>query len=92
MLKEGCKKLLFQSLGLSRRMRLACALLWNVVRTASKQDISLLEKLFALLDLIQTSLEDRIRQLKLTGRTVPDPPTKGCRSPCVTWVLEDRAP
>jgi hypothetical protein len=51
-----------------------------------------LGELFASLDLIQMSLEDRIRQLKLTGRTVPDPPTKGCRSPCVTWVVEDRAP
>jgi hypothetical protein len=92
MLKKAAKKLLFKSLSLPKQTRLTCALLHNIVQTASKQDVSVLENLFASLDGLQTLVEDRIRQIKLSGRTVPDPPTRGCRTPCRTWVMEDRAP
>jgi hypothetical protein len=92
MLKSSAKKLLFRSLSLPTRKKLIGALLRDIVERAKKHDVSHLEDLFASVDLLQTSLEDRIRQLKLSGRTVPDPPTTGCRPPCVTWVMEDHAP
>jgi hypothetical protein len=74
MLTKGAKKLMLHSLGLSKENRLIGALLHDITHTASKQDISLLEELFSSVDLLQTFLEDRIRKLKLSGRTVPDPP------------------
>jgi hypothetical protein len=92
MLKNGAKSLLFKPLGFSGKKRLIVALLDDIIKTSTKHDVRFLECLFKSIDLLQTSLEDRIRQLKLTGRTVPDQPTKESRAPCTAWVMEDQAP
>jgi hypothetical protein len=92
MQKNVTKDLLFQSLDLLKVKRLVKTLLHNVLRTSSKRNIPLLESLFASLDNAQLMVEDRIRQLKFSGQTVPDPPTLGCRRPLRTWLMEPEAP
>jgi hypothetical protein len=92
MLKNITKKLLLQSIDLPKQKRIAVALLHNIVWTSSRQDIRLLESVFASVDVAKVLLEDRIRQFELSGRTVPDPLTPGCRTPLQTWVREDQAP
>jgi len=92
MLIKSPKNLILRSLSLSKKKRLVGALLHNISRTASKQELPLLEELFSSVELLQTFLEDRIRKLRLAGRTVPYPPTEGCRTPLSTWVMDDQAP
>jgi hypothetical protein len=92
MVTKGTKDLILRSLSLSKKKRLVGALLQDITRTASEQDLSLLEELFSSVELLQTFLEDRIRKLRLAGRTVPYLPTEGCRTPLSTWVMDDHAP
>jgi hypothetical protein len=92
MVIKAAKHLLLRSLSLSKKKRLVGALLQNITRTASKQELSLLEELFSSVELLQTFLEDRIRKLRLAGRTVPYPSTERCRTPLSTWVMDDQAP
>jgi hypothetical protein len=91
-LKNLTKGFLFRSLDNPQKKRFAVALLHNIVRTSSKQDLPFLESLFASVDVAQVLLEDRIRQLKLLERIVPDPATPGCRTPLRTWLREEQAP
>ena len=87
MLKDRVRRLVYESLSLDIRKRLACSLLNDVVQASSKDDIALLEYMFASLDSAQALLEDRIRQIKFSGRTV-----SSRRTPMPTWLMEARAP
>ena len=58
-----------------------------VTRLASKDDVPLLERLFWSVEVVAVSLEDRIRQLRFSGRTV-----LGGRPSLQTYLREDRPP
>ena len=89
---NATKNLVGQSLDLLQVKRLAKTLLHNGLRTSSKRNIPFLESLFSSLDNAQLMVEDRIRQLKFSGQTVPDPPTPGCRRPLRSSLMEAEAP
>ena len=90
-MKNIAKTLLFQSLSLRTQMRLARALLHNVTTSASKDDAQLLEQSFASVDFLQVLLEDRIRQIRFSGRIVADGADSGGRPPLQTCLMEDHS-
>ena len=91
-MKNIVKTILFQSLSLPAQMRLARALLHNVTTSASKDDAQLLEQLFASVDSQHVLLEDRIRQVRFSGRRVENGAVSAGRPPLQTCLMEDRSP
>ncbi len=92
MLKAALGNALFRSMDLPAQKRFASVALQNIIAGATEKDLGLLEELFASLDGLQVLLEDRIRQIKLSGRTLPEAPMAGGRAPLRTWIMEDKAP
>jgi hypothetical protein len=93
MLKNIAKKIISRSLNLEQQKRVAGALEYNMLSNASKHDLSFLEDLFASMELFQRALEDRIRKIRFSGRSIPEnPATWRGRSALRTWVMEDSAP
>lgn len=91
-MKTFAKTALFRSLPLRTQARLARAVLSGVAASASKQDLDLLEGLFAAVDVQQVTLEDRIRHLGLSGRVIADGIASGGRLPLRTCLMEDHSP
>ncbi|MDO9060875.1 MAG: hypothetical protein Q7U92_17905, partial [Bradyrhizobium sp.] len=91
-MKRLIKTALLRSLSLRTQVRLAYALLNNVTASASRDDAHLLEWLFAKVDLQQVLLEDRIRQIKFSGRVIADGAAPGVRPPLQTCLMEDTSP
>ena len=91
MLKKSIKQLLYMSykaLSFNTRRLLANSLLYSILRSASDDDLAPLEDAFASLDFVQVQIEDRIRQIKHSGR-----PVSSCRTtPILTSVIDDKAP
>jgi hypothetical protein len=92
MLRNTVKTLFLSGLSLEMQRRLAEAFIRNIVVRSSNENARSLDDLFASMDWLQTLLEDRIRQIKFSGRVVPDPPTQGSREPFRTWLMEEHAP
>lgn len=90
-MKNIAKTFLFRCLSLPARMRLARSLLHNVTTSASKDDAQLLEQSFASVDVLQVLLEDRIRQIRFSGRIVAGAAAGG-RPSFQTYLMEDQPP
>ena len=80
-MKKLAKAALFRSLSLRTRVRLVHALLNNVTNSASRDEAHLLDWLFAAVDQQQVLLEDRIRQIRFSGRLVADGAASGGQPP-----------
>lgn len=91
-MKKLAKTAWFRSLSLRTQVRLAHALLNNVTASASRHDAHLLEGLFATVDFQQVLLEDRIRQIKFSGRVIADGAASEGRPPLQTCLMEDPSP
>jgi hypothetical protein len=87
MLKVAAKRFLYKILTSHLKGKLVISRLLDVFRTSSENDVVLLKNIFADLDIAQVNLEDRIRQLKFSGRTV-----SSHRGPMQTWLMEGEAP
>jgi len=91
-MKKLAKAALFRSLSLGTRARLVHAFLNNVTNSASGDDADLLDWLFAAVDQQQVLLEDRIRQIRFSGRLVADGAASGGQPPLQTYLMEDQSP
>jgi len=58
---------------------------------ASIGSASLLQKALSGLEVVQTAVEDRIRQIKHSGQRLPSP-SAGGRSPMQTWIMDSGSP
>jgi hypothetical protein len=92
MLKESIKQFfyisLYKPLTFNTRRLLANSLLYSILRSASDDDLVLLEDAFTSLDFVQVQIEDRIREIKHSGRRVSSRRTR----PILTSVIDDKAP
>jgi hypothetical protein len=91
-MKKLAKAALFRSLSLGTRARLVHAFLNNVTNSASGDDADLLDWLFAAVDQQQVLLEDRIRQIRFSGRLVADGAASEGQPPLQTYLMEDQSP
>lgn len=91
-MKKLAKAALFRSLSLRTKARLVHALLNNVTNSAAGDDAHLLDWLFAAVDQQLVLLEDRIRQIRFSGRLVPDRADSGGEPPFRTYLMEDQSP
>jgi hypothetical protein len=85
-MKNIAKAFLLRSLSLPTQ-RLAAAFLRNLTKSASKDDTPLLGNLLMSVEFLQVFLEDRIRQINFSGRTV----LRGQQS-LQTYLMEDQSP
>jgi hypothetical protein len=86
MLKENARQFLYKPLSLGFRKRIAVSLLYDVMRSASRDDVNQLADAFAVIDHLQLLIEDRIRHLRHSGRTV-----LSRREPMQKWVMDEKA-
>jgi hypothetical protein len=88
MLQVVKRKLLGKILNRAFARRFGIFRLFDVLlRNIPRGDVGLLENILTGLDVAQVKVEDRIRQVELSGRTI-----SSCRGPIQTWLMENGAP